>query len=163
IEREIQSVSDYQCVASLGSLIADESKPLIRGGFIFNTPVNNELSRGSFMWATLWDMACSIYENYKTLVSVTHYDKSYIWTCGGGLESKILRQFIANLTGKEIRIRDNYRHASVVGGMMICNNALKIDSYAVQDYEKVEPMDDKQHQQLYEQWKDNRALLKKIF
>lgn len=163
IEHELQSVTDFQCVASLGSLVADEKKPLIKGGFIFNTPVNHELSRAGMVWATLWDIACSIYENYKTLASVTANEQPYIWTCGGGMESKMLRQFIANLTGKEIRIRDNYRHASVVGGMMICNAAMGIDTYQTDAYEKTEPVADEQYTRFYEQWKENRELLKKIF
>ena len=163
IERELQSVTDFQCVASLGSLVADERKPLTKGGFIFNTPVNHELSRAGLVWATLWDIACSIYENYKTLVSVTANGQPYIWTCGGGMESKMLRQFIADLTGKEIRIRSNYRHASVIGGMMICNAASGIDAQQPDAYEKAEPAKEGQHSRFYEQWRENRELLKKIF
>ena len=163
IEKELRSVTDFQCVASLGSLVADEKKPLIKGGFIFNTPVNHELSRAGMVWATLWDIACSIFENYKTLVSVTPNEQAYIWTCGGGMESKMLRQFIADLTGKEIRIRDNYRHASVVGGMMICNTALGIAAEQTDVYEQVEPAAGIQHTRFYERWKEHRELLKQIF
>jgi len=163
IEAELRSVTDFQCVASLGSLVADEKKPLIKGGFIFNTPVNHELSRAGMVWATLWDIACSIFENYKTLVSVTPNEQSYIWTCGGGMESTMLRQFIANLTGREIRIRDNYRHASVIGGMMICNAALGIDAEPADVYELVQPAAGPQHTDFYNRWKEHRELLKQIF
>ncbi|MBZ4188144.1 FGGY-family carbohydrate kinase [Niabella beijingensis] len=163
IEEELRSVTDFQCVASLGSLVADEKKPLIKGGFIFNTPVNHELSRAGMVWATLWDIACSIFENYNTLISVTPNKQSYIWTCGGGMESRMLRQFIADLTGKEVRIRDNYRHASVVGGMMICNKALDIDAEQTDVYEQVQPAAGAQHMHFYKRWKEHRELLKKIF
>ncbi|WP_300598259.1 FGGY family carbohydrate kinase [Niabella sp.] len=163
IEEELRSVTDFQCVASLGSLVADEKKPLIKGGFIFNTPVNHELSRAGMVWATLWDIACSIFENYKTLVSVTPNEQGYIWTCGGGMESKMLRQFIADLTGKEIRIRGNYRHASVVGGMMICNTALGIAAKQTELYEQVQPAAATQHAHFYNSWKEHRELLKQIF
>ncbi|SDB98935.1 FGGY-family carbohydrate kinase [Niabella drilacis] len=163
IEEELRSVTDFQCVASLGSLVADEKKPLIKGGFIFNTPVNHELSRAGMVWATLWDIACSIFENYKTLVSVTPNAHSYIWTCGGGMESRMLRQFIADLTGKEIRIRDNYRHASVIGGMMICNTALGITAGQKELYEAVQPEAGTQPSLFYNSWKEHRELLKKIF
>ncbi|MGJ7032272.1 FGGY-family carbohydrate kinase [Niabella hirudinis] len=163
IEAELRSVKDFQCVASLGSLVADEKKPLIKGGFIFNTPVNHELSRAGMVWATLWDIACSISENYKTLVSVSPNEQSYIWTCGGGMESKMLRQFIADLTGREIRIRDNYRHASVVGGMMICNAALGIETEQRESFEQVQPAANARQAHFYERWKANRELLKQIF
>lgn len=164
IEAELRSVTDFQCIASLGSLVADEKKPLIRGGFIFNTPVNQELTRAGMVWATLWDIACSIFENYKTLISVTPNGHSYIWTCGGSMESSLLRQFIADLTGKEIRIRDNYRHASAVGGMMICNKALGIEEVQTDVYEQVRPAEGtQQRDHFYDRWKAHRELLKKIF
>ncbi len=163
IEQELESVADFQCIASLGSLLADEKRPLIKGGFIFNTPVNHELSRASMVWATLWDIACSIFENYKTLVSVATGNQPYIWTCGGGMESKVLRQFIADLTGKEVWIRDSYRHSSVVGGMMICNAALGVETQQEKNAEKIIPVNQEQAAGFHQRWKENRELLKKIF
>ncbi|ANH80297.1 sugar kinase [Niabella ginsenosidivorans] len=163
IEAELATISDFQCVASLGSLVADEKQPLLKGGFIFNTPVNHELSRAGFVWATLWDIACSIFENYKTLVSVTPNRQPYIWTCGGGMESKMLRQLIADLTGREIRIRNSYRYASVMGGMMLCNQALEIQETVTDPYEQVLPGTKEVHSDFYHRWKENRELLKKIF
>ena len=35
IEQELHAAKDFQCMAALGSLLADEKDPLIRGGFIF--------------------------------------------------------------------------------------------------------------------------------
>lgn len=93
IEEEVGNISDAQCVAALGSLIADEKSPLIRGGFIFNTPVSHELKRGHFVFATLWDIACSIFENYKSLCEVVPHEEDHIWACGGGVQSRLLRQF----------------------------------------------------------------------
>ncbi|WP_353717510.1 FGGY family carbohydrate kinase [Dyadobacter sp. 676] len=101
IETEVAAIRDTHCVAALGSLLANEKAPLIRGGFIFNTPVSHQLSRAHFVWATLWDIACSIYENYNVLREVTHHEQDYVWMCGGGVQSKLLRQFIANLSGKK--------------------------------------------------------------
>ena len=104
IEKEVSEIKEFQCLASLGSLLADEKVPLTKGGFIFDAPVSHRLTRGSFVWATLWDIACSIHENYKSLVEVTSHNKDYVWACGGGAQSKILRQFIASLLNKKIMI-----------------------------------------------------------
>jgi len=163
IEKELESVTDFQCIASLGSLLADEKSPLTKGGFIFNTPVNHELSRAGIVWATLWDIACSIFENYKTLISVTSGNQPYIWTCGGGMESRILRQYLADLTGKEIRIRENYRHSSAIGGRMICNRALGIHEEEIEAFDRVVPAGTEDYIAFYKRWKENRELLKKIF
>ena len=151
-------------MAALGSLLADEKEPLLTGGFIFNVPVNHELSRADFVWATLWDIACSINENYNSLCSVTPNTKNYIWTCGGGMESKTLRAFIAALTGKEIRIRDNFRYASAVGGAILCNKALQNPEKIMAATEYVAPQNDRTDIPMhYDKWKQNRNILKQAY
>ncbi|PRD55746.1 FGGY-family carbohydrate kinase [Sphingobacterium gobiense] len=162
IERELDDTSHSMCVASLGSLIADEDQPLTKGGFIFNTPVSHQLSRGSFVFSILWDIACSIYENYKFLCDVSRHDEHYIWACGGGLESKKLRQFLANLLGKSIRIRNTYRQASVLGGVFVCNDALGVENIKPTLLDETFPQDHKQFEQLYEEWKNARKTFKQI-
>lgn len=162
IERELEDISYAQCVASLGSLIADEDEPLTKGGFIFNAPVSHQLTRGSFVFAILWDIACSIYENYKFLGDVSPHQESYIWACGGGIESRKLRQFLANLLGKSIRIRTTYRQASVLGGVFVCNDALGIDHATPVLLDETFPEDQEQFQQLYVDWKNARKTFKQI-
>jgi len=163
IEKELKEITQFQCLASLGSLLADEKAPLTRGGFIFDAPVSHLLTRGSFVWATLWDIACSITENYKSLCSVTDHTQDYIWACGGGVQSPILRQFIANLLGKKIIIRDSYRQASVIGGVMICNLALGKEPVITDILEETFPEDNEQHKKLYQEWKNTRSSFKQIF
>lgn len=164
MERELDGVKDFQCIAALGSLLADEKKPLIRGGFVFPVPVNHELSRGDFAWATLWDIACSIYENFKSLHSVSPVIKDNILTCGGGMESKTLRRFLAVLTDRKVQINDNYRLASVTGGAMLCNKTMGNGPGFKSTTITVEPENsDMDYSSLYQQWKENRAALKKIF
>lgn len=163
IEKELQEVTHFQCIASLGSLVADEKTPLTRGGFIFDAPVSHLLTRGSFVWATLWDIACSITENYMSLCGVTTHDQDYIWACGGGVQSATLRQFIANLLQKKIVIRNSYRQSSVIGGVYICNKALgkaEIESFIL---EETIPQVNEQHTALYKEWKKTRASFIEIF
>jgi autoinducer 2 (AI-2) kinase len=164
IEQELAAVEPGRTMAALGSLLADEKAPLLTGGFIFRVPVSHELCRADFVWATLWDIACSIFENYLSLCSVDSYARNYLWTCGGGMESKTLRTFIASLTGKEIRIRSNFQHASAVGGAILCNRALKNNIGIEADTDRVQPDPNReQFVQLYEQWKQNRTVLKQGF
>ncbi|TZF82534.1 sugar kinase [Pedobacter sp. BS3] len=162
IEKELSEMTHFQCVASLGSLLADEKAPLTKGGFIFNTPVSHQLTRGSFVWATLWDIACSIKENYHSLCDVTNHSYDYIWACGGGVQSRILRQFIANLLNKKIKIRDNFRQSSVVGGAYICNAALGEKEHFPETLEVVEPENRDYYTSLYKEWKHARSTFKKV-
>ncbi len=162
IEKELEDATYSQCVASLGSLIADEDEPLTKGGFIFNAPVSHQLTRGSFVFAILWDIACSIYENYKFLDAVSPHTESYIWACGGGVESRKLRQFIANLFGKSIKIRDTFRQASVLGGVFVCNDALGVENKTPELLEEVFPKDHEEFEKLYQEWKNARKTFKQV-
>lgn len=163
IEKELSEVTSFQCVASLGSLLADEKSSLTKGGFIFDAPVSHQLTRASFVWATLWDIACSIYENYKTLDAVSHHEKDYVWACGGGMQSYTLRRFIAALLNKKVMMRNNYRQSSVAGGVAICNNALGNDQPEPVTLEVVEPTDRAHYLDFYNEWKKTRSTFKTIF
>lgn len=162
IEKELDELVVAQCVASLGSLIANEEEPLTKGGFIFNTPVSHQLTRGSFVFAVLWDIACSIYENYKFLCEVSEHNESYIWACGGGIESRKLRQFLSNLLGKSIRVRDTFRQASLLGGVFICNDALGVTNTTPALLDETFPAENEKYEKLYLEWKNARKTFKQV-
>lgn len=162
IEEELNKVSQPQCIASLGSLIADEKSPLTKGGFIFNAPVSHQLTRGDFVWAILWDIACSIYENYKTLDQVSGHSKDYVLACGGGVQSKTLRQFLANLFNKKIIIRDTYRQSSIIGAALICTEALQTVSYETHVLDTSVPRERERYLALYEEWSKVRKTFKQV-
>jgi autoinducer 2 (AI-2) kinase len=162
IEAEVSAIRDTHCVGALGSLLANEKSPLTRGGFIFNTPVSHQLCRAHFVWATLWDIACSISENYQVLCQVTNHEQNYVWMCGGGVQSRLLRQFIANLLGKKVLIRTNYRQASVSGGVVICNTALGIPNHSPETLDITEPDGDAIYAKWYDEWKRSREAFKTL-
>jgi len=171
IEKELSELTGSpQCMASLGSLIADEKHPLTKGGFIFDAPVSDQLTRACFVWSALWDIACCVKENYDTLCDVSAYEPDYVWACGGGLQSGILRQFIASLINKKIRLREGYRQASVVGGALICNQVLIKNNQAADKNEDADtpveityPKDLEYYTSLYKEWKKVRSGFKQIF
>lgn len=163
IEKELEAVPDAGCIASLGSLVADEQTPLTKGGFIFDTPVPQQLTRAYFVRATIWDIACSIKKNYECLTDVTPYDLDYVWACGGGFQSKLLRQCIANLLNKNIRVREGFHQASVTGGAIICNEALQHSNVVDAPVEFVAPSNPDGAQKVYNEWIDVRNGLKTIF
>lgn len=158
IEEELADKEDSQCIASLGSLVAEEDQPLVRGGYVFDVPVSHQLSRADFAWATLWDIACSIKENYDTLSSISGSDSPYVWACSGGMQSSKLRQFLAALIGKPLRIRQGYWQASVAGGAWICREALQMGRLEDDEsrIEEIQPQDTSHYIELYEQWKQAR-------
>lgn len=165
IERELASDAHQVCIASLGSLIAGETKPVIRGGFIFPVPVSHELRRSSFVWATLIDIAFSIAENYRVLAEVSGHEESYIWACGGGLQSKTLRGLIAAITGKEVRVRSGFEQASVAGAALLCNESLGVaglPAEAVAESSMPVGKEADKYREIYEQWKLAREQFRSI-
>jgi len=162
LEAEVRQVmqSPPQCYAALGSLLADEKKPLLKGGFTFSTPISHELTRGHFTFALLWDLACSIFENYKSLIDLAPYQKNYVWACGGGIQSPVLQQLLANLLNKEIRIRENFRQATVAGGAVICSRALGIINNQELPYTSILPETSHECNSWYQTWKQNRQNYK---
>ncbi|CAL1520698.1 FGGY family carbohydrate kinase [Chitinophaga sp. MM2321] len=162
IEAELKERQPAYCTASLGSLVAGEKKPLVRGGFIFPAPVSHQLSRACFVWATMVDIACSIAENYRILAEVAGHEPDYVWACGGGLQSRMLRQLIASLINKKIRVRAGFEHASVMGAALICNEALKTGQQFEHAIDVVSPRDQEEAARFYEEWKKTRTYFSKL-
>lgn len=160
IEKELEENTHTFCMASLGSLLADEEVSLTRGGFIFPAPVSHLLTRGSFVWATILDIACSIVKNYRILAATAGHQPDYIWACGGGLQSRVLRQLIANLTGKKVQIRKEYQQSSAVGGALICNEALQVQVTMDDDTEVIHPVDSDHYATLYAEWEKTRRYFR---
>jgi autoinducer 2 (AI-2) kinase len=163
IEREVRSLKHSSCIASLGSLVADEKGSMIKGGFIFDVPVSHRISRAGFIYAALWDIACCIKENYDTLCSTDRHEKDFIWACGGGFQSLLLKQFIASLTQKKVIVRLGYQQSSVIGGVIICNRALGKEQLIARSVETVDPVADEAYQEEYQKWKAARKAIKETF
>lgn len=162
IEQELAANKHTFCMASLGSLLADEEVSLTRGGFIFPTPVSHLLTRGSFVWATIFDIACSIARNYHILAEVDGHKPDYIWGCGGGLQSKVLRQLIANLTGKKVQMRFAFQQSSAIGGALICNQALKVAVAMDESIEVVHPQEQEHYAALFAEWERTRGYFRNM-
>jgi autoinducer 2 (AI-2) kinase len=145
-------------MASLGSLVADEATALTKGGFVFHAPVSRQLTRADFVWAILWDIACSIKLNYDSLCDVVPYKPDYIWGCGGGFQSRTLSRFIAGLINKQVRLRKGFQHSSVAGGVIICNEALGIQEHAGAEAATIYPQQHDDVMTLFEEWKATRQL-----
>lgn len=162
MEKELQAVQGNPCVASLGSLLANEAAPLTTGGFMFNAPVSGQLTRAGFVKAILWDIACSIKENYEVLCEVEAYDKDHVWACGGGFQSPTLAQQIANLIQKTVILRDNFNQASVIGGALVCSEALGNERTFHTAVKEFRPQEESSLDAAYQQWKKLRTAMHQL-
>ncbi|MBT2575268.1 sugar kinase [Bacillus sp. ISL-51] len=159
MEREIASLSnDNACVSALGSYLSTEKNALTKGGFVFDAPLSQELTRAHFVRAALQEIAFSIKWNFDMLTEVSPFSLDYVRACGGGFQSEALTQFLANLLQKKIYKRKGFSQASAMGAAMICNEALGVKAERPNDTKVIEPETDQTDLFLYEEWKHTQSL-----
>ena len=79
------------------------------------------------------------------------------------MESHTLRLFIAELTGKKVMMRGNYRQSSAAGGAILCNKALGRPEAPPASPDIVTPASDHRYRQWHTEWKNTRSSLRQIF
>lgn len=114
----------FHSTASFSSLLFYQRRALRRGGFFMRAPLAAEAERTDLVWAVLADIACSIHEQLQYLARLTGNQSPYILGCGGGFQSEALCQMLADLSGRELRLRPGFRQATVQGLTALCNDCL---------------------------------------
>ncbi|MBK5443237.1 FGGY-family carbohydrate kinase [Peribacillus sp. TH24] len=147
MEEEMSKLTTIDCVSTLGMYLTDEKNATKKGGFIFNTPLEENLTRAHFVASALWEIACTVKWHFDKLCEVIPYDLPYVWACGGGFQSETLTKFVANLLQKEVRIHQGFNQASVVGSAVICNKTLGVNSVLSGDIKAIT------NEASYDEWK----------
>lgn len=128
LEFALDQVREIKCVAFFTSLDFENARGYPTGGFFI-----------------------------KPLISMTGDRKKRILCCGGGFQSKILRQHLADLIGKKIYLPHNYHQSSVLGGVAVCNDYFNLHSNFDDSFIVVEP--DAEHNLIhdyYKKWERHR-------
>ena len=160
LEAALQEVTDIKCIASFSSLDFEHGKGFSSGGFFMRPPFHPHLHRIDMAWAVVADIACYIYEQYQNLKQITKVEESYLLGCGGGFQSKMLCQHIANLTNKELRLPQGFQQSSVLGCLALCNQHFNIQRTKKQMECKVfTPVSSSLIHQYCETWKDYRKKI----
>lgn len=124
LETAYAQKTSFNCTASFSSLLFYERRPLRRGGFFMRSPLDAAIDRTDLLWSVLGDIACSIYEQYSNLRSLTGNHSTCLLGCGGGFQSRTLCQMLSDLTGCELRLRSGFDQATVQGLTQVCNERL---------------------------------------
>lgn len=157
LEFALDQVGEIKCVAFFTSLDFENARGYPTGGFFIKPPFSQDLHREDMAWAIVADIACSIFHQYSQLISMTGDRKKRILCCGGGFQSKILRQHLADLIGKKIYLPHNYHQSSVLGGVVVCNDYFNLHSNFDDSFIVVEP--DIEHNLIhdyYKKWERHR-------
>lgn len=156
IEYALEQIKEIKCVAFFTSLDFENARGYPTGGFFMKPPFNQDFHREDMAWAIVADIACAIYHQYRQLISMTGSHKDEILCCGGGFQSKILCQHLANLTKKTLRLPKNFQQSSVLGASIVCNEYYNIDSNFGAEEVQVNPNDDLLIKDYYNKWEKHR-------
>ena len=74
----------------------------------------------------------------------------------------MLRQLIANLTGKKVQMRREYQQSAAVGGALICNEALQVNARMDERTEVISPADTEYYNTLYAEWEKTRRYFREM-
>lgn len=163
IEDEILALKNPKTIASFGTLVFDKNLPLTRGGFYMDAPAHHELTAADFVFGIIFDIASSIKYNFDVLDEVSPISKEYVFGCGGGFKGKVLPQMISDLINKKVIVKEGYSQASVLGGVIICNDTLG-EFNEVKDPVKIfEPKGSNNLLNLYEKWLGYRNEINHIY
>lgn len=163
LEEALREVKQIKCTASFSSLDFERARSYKEGGFFMRPPFRADLHRIDMAWAVVGDIACSIYYQYLQLKSMISIEPPYILGCGGGFQSQMLCQHLADLTGKPIRLPVGFYQASIIGCMRLCNiyYHIKKDITDV-SYHVYNPQKNKLIHQYYDVWKQHREQINNI-
>ncbi len=157
LEAALGEVTSIKCTASFSSLDFEHARGYQFGGFFMKPPFRADLHRVDMAWAVVADIACSIYYQYKQLLSMIPNNTNYVLGCGGGFQSKILCQHIADLCQKELKLPYGYSQSSILGCIKLCNQYFSITADIDRnEYIIFKPKRDTLIHEYYALWKENR-------
>lgn len=120
LEELYREKTDFACTASFSSLLFHQRRSLRNGGFFTRSPAAAELDRVDMLWAVLADIACSTQEQLSNLVRLTGNGDGPLLGCGGGFQSPALCQMLADLSGRELQLRQGFQQATLRGLTALC-------------------------------------------
>lgn len=162
IEKEVLALEDPKTIASFGTFVFDKQLPLEKGGFYMDAPAHHELTAADFVFGIIFDIACSIKYNFDVLLDISPSSTDYVLACGGGFKGTVLPQMLADLLCRRIIIKEGYDQASIMGGVIICNETLGVENKVKESIKTFKPTGNLHYHKLYEKWHHFRSQVNVI-
>lgn len=116
LEERYDATRPPRCVAVLGPRRMDARVPVAAsGGLRFAVPPSPGLDGADVAEGALWDIACAVRANADQLGEITGAGTGRVWAVGGGFRSAALREMVAHLLGRPVRVPAWHAQASAVG------------------------------------------------
>lgn len=131
-------------------------------GFLFEEEIEMMLEPCDFMQAMNLDVACQIVTNYRHLTGIEPTGKDYMLGCGGGFQSSITAQAIADISGKEVWLPKGFAQSTIYGCVHLCNQALGMPRIERTLDRRFQPGENAQVQRYYEKWLTFRGRMRNM-
>lgn len=138
----------------------DKTTP--NGGFVLRSPIAVDLKACDFFHAMVLNTALSIVMCLERLKKLDGIEKDVLIGCGGGFETPVTGQAVADLMGMPVRIYENYREAAVFGGFSLCCRAAGTAMPELKVLRQWEPHSCEALEDYYRQWKQARACFQEL-
>ncbi len=158
MEKELLGCGGGRCTASVGSMIFSEGRITPGGGFLVNTPLEENLTRADFVWAVLMDYVCSFRSNFDNLRDITGREEKEIYGCGGGFLGHILPKLLADICQRPIQVVKGYAYGSMNGAVRMANTYFGLESNYREIAYTVKPDKGRNLEVQYEKWLRTRKL-----
>jgi autoinducer 2 (AI-2) kinase len=136
--------------------------PALNGGIIMRNSVDTSLTPADFAHALILNNVFSVCDSLKRLYTISGNTKDYIIGCGGGFRGPITAQAVADISGKTVRICEDFDQATIIGGAMLCNKALGFNRVDRKIISESKPGENKQLEEYYNTWKEFRNTMKNM-
>ena len=137
-------------------------EPAYTGGFVMPHPIAIDIRPEDFYHALTMNTAMTIamcLERHKEIQPLK-YD--YVIGCSNGFASQTIAKAVAGLSGLRVKLKNNWREATLYGMMVLCLKAIKgkePEHISVKEYE---PECTQELKDYYQQWKDCRKKINSI-
>lgn len=159
VEAELRTRQPGRCLCTIGSMIFHKAKLTPVGGFFMEAPLSDQIERADLVLSVLLDYAFSFKTNLDQLLDVVHKENAVLYGCGGGFIGTILPQLLANISGCEIRVPQNFELASCSGLVDQINHYFQRTGNSAQLHHIITPHPAEVLLPYYEQWQAYRHLL----
>ncbi len=151
-----------QCMAMFAWGPHTDAEPVQNGGFLSTVQLPHDMIAEEYYYAMNLDIAFGIYRCVKRMCEIDGYNKPYIIGGGGGLQSPIMAQTLADMTQKEILLYEGFEQATMKGCLKLCNDALQIRLPARKPTTRIKPKKNTDLLAYFERWRQYRECLKSM-
>lgn len=126
------------------------------GGFFISPPFPDSITKEQLIGAIALDIGFSIARKVKQLKRDQNFNYKSIVACGGGLNSRIIPQVVANITDLPVKVYENFQEPSIMGCFEVINSALNKNNQSSISKVRFEyyPQESKVLQESFEVWEN---------